>query len=279
MNTQRGEREAAREVLAVSERSLQNFRQKGSATVASNSDRSVFQVPDYKALPWPVVSGPDITLEHDVNNKYLGRASIGAADFAEPFTGAGASGRQDLTKPAFGSPGLEFSGSANLQETEKVSFVGSEAPRPALYQQLASSIKMDFEGITPAGSATALGSMAQSYLGSSLGSPEPQQPRPLARNVGVYGDEARKQPRSRIEEDLMMQRPARPLHHRLLRALQGCLYDSLHYSEITDVHLKTAGCKSKVVYVFLRDGRGPYLLLLMLLLILIVMLFMKLLSK
>jgi len=249
----RGELEAAREALAVSERELQRVKQKG-CEVATRSDRRVFQVPDYKALPWPVVTGPDITLEHDPNNKDLGRESINAAEFAEPFTGGTGALDRVLHKPAYNSPGTDFAGSGNLISTEQASFVGSELPQPPLYQQLASSIRMDFHGIVPPGSETAPAAMAQSQLGTTLGTLEPrvEAARPQARQVSVYGAAAPSscQPR--------------PFAVRLSRAVKGALYDCLHLEDITDEHLSAAGCASKFTYVATRDGRGPYLALLVL---------------
>jgi hypothetical protein len=288
---QRGEREAAREVLAISEKNLQRYRQKGSE-VASSNDRRVFKVPNYRAMPWPVVTGPDITLEFDPNNKDLGRASIGAAEFDEPFSNAGSSGR-DIKKPSFGSPGIAFAGTSNLQAMEKSSFVGSQEDIP-LYQQLASSIKMDFESIAQPGDITGSQSMAQNYLGSSLGSSignleaDPDDTRPAAHNVGIYGGSLHegsaggqgahtghaghaghtghaKQENNlygsseKYHRDPAIERPQRPLNERLVRAVQGAIYDFLHYSEISEEHLKNSDCTSKIVYIFFRDNRGPYL--------------------
>jgi hypothetical protein len=246
----RGELEAAREALAVSERELQRVKQKG-CEVATLSDRRVFQVPNYKALPWPVVTGPDITLEHDANNKDLGRASIGAAEFAEPFSGGTGSLDRVLHKPAYNSPGTDFAGSANLLATEEASFVGSELPQPPLYQQLASQIRMDMHGVVPLGSETAPAAMAQSQLGTTLGTLEPrvEAARPAGRNASIYGDPPKPMP---------------PFGARLSRAVRGALYDFLHLDDISDTHLYAAGCSSKWTYVGLRDGRGPYLALLVL---------------
>jgi hypothetical protein len=247
-NAARGELEAAREALSVSERELQRVKQKG-CEVATRSDRRVFQVPDYRALPWPVVTGPDITLEHDANNKDLGRASINATDFAEPFTGGSGSLDRVLHKPAYNSPGTDFAGSGDLIATEKASFVGSELPQPPLYQQLASSIRMDLHGVVPPGSETAPAAMAQSQLGTTLGTLEPhvEAPRPAGRNASIYGTPY-----------------GTPFGARLSRAIKGALYDCLHLDDVSDAHLSAAGCNSKVSYVTLRDGRGPYLALLVL---------------
>lgn len=246
-NAARGELEAAREALAVSERELQRVKQKG-CEVATQSDRRVFQVPNYKALPWPVVTGPDITLEHDPNNKDLGRASINAVEFAEPFTGgAGSLDRGMLHKPAYNAPGTDFAGSSNLIATEQASFVGSELPQPPLYQQLASSIRMDLHGIVPPGSETAPAAMAQSQLGTTLGTLEPRvdAPRRTAQNASVYG--------------ASLQPTAKSFGLRLSQAMRGALYDCLHLSDITDAHLYASNCSSKLTYVINRDGRGPYL--------------------
>jgi len=250
-NAARGELEAAREALSVSERELQRVKQKG-CEVATRSDRRVFQVPDYRALPWPVVTGPDITLEHDANNKDLGRASINAVEFAEPFTGGSGSLDRVLHKPAYNSPGTDFAGSGDLIATEKASFVGSELPQPPLYQQLASSIRMDLHGVVPPGSETAPAAMAQSQLGSTLGTLEPRVEvfRPAGRNASVYGAAG--------------PGATRPFGARLSRAIKGALYDCLHLDDVSDAHLYAAGCSSKVSYVALRDGRGPYLALLVL---------------
>lgn len=243
----RGELEAAREALAVSERELQRVKQKG-CEIATQSDRRVFQVPNYKALPWPVVTGPDITLEYDANNKNLGRASINAVEFAEPFTaGSGSLERATIHKPAYNAPGTDFAGSSNLIATERASFVDSELPQPPLYQKLASSIRMDFEGIVPPGSETAPAAMAQSQLGTTLGTLEPRidAPRMPARNASIYGDK--------------LQPTGKSFGIRLARAVRGALYDCLHLSDITNEHLYASNCSSKLEYVTSRDGRGPYL--------------------
>jgi hypothetical protein len=269
-NAARGELEAAREVLAISERELQRVKQKG-CEVATSSDRRVFQVPNYKALPWPVVTGPDITLEHDPNNKDLGRASINAAEFAEPFVGGSGSLDRVLHKPAYNAPGTDFAGSANLVATEKASFVGSELPQPPLYQQLASQIRMDLHGAVPPGRETAPAAMAQSQLGTTLGTLEPEQveaTRPLGRNVGIYGSSA---------TSTLIQTP--PFGARLSRAVKGAIYDCLHLDDITEAHLSAVGCSSKVTYVGLRDGRGPYLALLVLAAALVAVLLCRLLFR
>lgn len=259
----RGELEAAREVLGVSERELQRVKQKG-CEVATRSDRRVFQVPDYKALPWPVVTGPDITLEHAANNMDLGRTSVGAAEFAEPFVGGSGSLDRVLHKPAYNSPGTDFAGSANLEATEKASFVSSELPQPPLYQQLASSIRMDLHGVASPGSETAPAAMAESQLGTTLGTLEPhlEAPRPWGRNAGVYGAAA-----------------SLPFGTRLSRAIKGALYDCLHLKDITDEHLSAVSCSSKLSYTILRAGRGPYLALVVLAAALVALIVCKLLFR
>lgn len=257
----RGQLEAAREALAVSERELQRVKQKGCDN-GTLSDRRVFQVPNYKALPWPVVTGPDITLEYDPNNKDLGRASINAAEFAEPFTGGtGVFDRKLLESPAYNSPGTDFAGSGNLIATERASYVGSELPQPPLYQQLASSVRMDFNGIIPPGSETAPAAMAQSQLGTTLGTLEPRvdASRAPGRDASIYG--ASLTPPS----PLPSVKPSSPAFGvRLGRAMKGALYDCLHLNDITEDHLYAASCSSKFTYVATRDGRGPYLALLVL---------------
>jgi hypothetical protein len=247
-NAERGEREAAREALAVSERSLQRVKQKG-CDVATRSDRRVFQVPDYKALPWPIVSGPDITLEHAPNNMDLGRASVNAAEFAEPFVNTSAGSTRVLTKPALGAPGTDFAGSSDLIATEEASFVSSELPKPAAYQQLASAVRMDFAGVIPPGSVTAPAALAQSRLGTTLGTLEPEAPAaaPLGRNASVYGAAASDE--RRVETFVQ----------KLTRSGKGALYDALHYADIDGSHMNAGGYTDRVSYIIFRDGRCPYL--------------------
>ena len=263
----RGEREAAREVLAVSEQSLQRVKQKG-CEVASRSDRRVFQVPDYKALPWPIVSGPDITLEHDPNNMNLGRASVNAVEFAEPFVNTAAGSARVLTKPALGAPGTEFAGSSNLIAMEEVSFVGSELPKPPAYQQLASAVRMDFAGITPPGSQSAPAALAQSRLGTTLGTLEPYVPAaaPTGRNASIYGASASSAAAETVQEEAFS--------HKLIRSCRGALYDCMHFKDISDDHINAAGQPDKISYVFFRDQRSPYLMFTLFVFLLIICVFM-----
>lgn len=258
----RGELEAAREVLAVSERELQRVKQKG-CEIATLSDRRVYQVPNYKALPWPVVTGPDITLENDANNKDLGRASVNAAEFAEPFVGG--TNAMDLRnaphKPAYNTPGTDFAGSANLIATEQASFVNSELPEPPLYQQLASSIRMNWDGLTPPGDETAPAAMAQSELGTPLPRLEP--PGELAQQLPaqalLYGA-----PSAVDHSSSPPSLSPKSFFFRLALAAKGAAYDLLHFEKIDKTHLYAAACSSRATYVLFRDGRGPYIAFLVL---------------
>lgn len=251
----RGEQYAAQEALAVSEQQLQRVKQKG-CEVASASDRAVFTLPNYKALPWPVVSGPDITLEFDSNNMHLGRESINAAEFTEPFVGGPALNRS-IHKPAYGPTGTSLAGSGNLLATEAVSFSGSEPPEPALYQQLAASIKMNLdEQPAVAFAQTAPASLSQQKLGTPLettmaaaGTPlatSQQVSLPSGKNASIYGSSSATASSSMMSE-------------RLHTALKGAVYDLAHYGDITQEHLDKERCSCKLSYVFTRDGRGPFL--------------------
>jgi len=255
----RGEQYAAREGLAVSENQLQRVKQKG-CEVASASDRAVYTLPNYKAMPWPIVSGPDITLEYDPNNMDLGRGSIYAAEFTEPFVG-GPGPERKITHPAYGPTGTAFAGSGNLLATEAASFASSDLPDPPLYQQLASSIKMNYDNQPLANFVqTAPASLSQQKLGTPLETFTPAAGTPLpigaaaesihlpaGKNASVYGAA------NNNEEG------APVMYQRIIQAIKGTLYDLVHFQSINQKHLDEENCSCKVAYAFTRDGRLPYL--------------------
>lgn len=252
----RGIQYAAREALAVSEQQLQRVKQKG-CEVASASDRGVYTLPNYKALPWPVVTGPDITLEYDPNNMDLGRSSVNAAEFTEPFIGGPLPDRP-ISRPAYGPSGTAFAGSGNLLATEAASFAGSELPQPPLYQQLASSIKMNYDNQPLASFAqTAPASLSQQTLGSPLETMMPASGTPLpigaaaeslhlpaGKNASVYGSASNNSP---------------SVFDRIAQALKGMAYDVVYFNNIQQEHLDREASSCKMSYVLTRDGRLPYL--------------------
>jgi hypothetical protein len=126
-----GLRAAAVDVLAVSQKELTRLATLGYDK-PTEGDRLFRQTPNYHAVPWPVVSGPQILQTYDPNNMHSGRDSVQAAHFAAPFdTGMGggvaSGGGSGRTKPLFHSAGLSFSPDGDLAAMYDSSFLGSDS--------------------------------------------------------------------------------------------------------------------------------------------------------
>jgi hypothetical protein len=282
----RGKQEAARENLAISERELQRVQQQGFG-VATPSDRLVMRTPDFRALPWPLLTGPGVTLVTDPNNKYGGRESIHAQDFTAPYdeAGGGLEGRK-ITMPAYAAPELGFAASSDLAQVDAVSFQGATPPLPSVYQKLAvEAVTTGMVNVPDARRGMELAAFSPNVMPGqgavgSRGSPvafdgeelragagvqtlaETLAREALAPDVGpVYGGPS---PASRRCA------AAPPSLRRGVRlASLGALYDLCHYKDITDELLRAEGCGGRLEYIFTRQGRGPPLLFLLVLCVLL----------
>ncbi len=226
--------------------------------MASTSDRGVYALPNYRAMPWPAATGPDHSLEHhdDPNNMHHGRSSINASEFMEPFV-EGHLPDRPITRPAYRSAGTSFAGSGNILASEAASFAGSELPHSSLlHEQLASSIKMDFDQ-TPAVSPLETVIMSDPPSITTI-----KASTEIGKNTRIYG-----------AATTTTTTLASSVFDRIAQAIRGATYDLAHFGDIQAEHLDREECNCKLSYVFTRDGRMPYLCVIFFALMFLIILF------
>lgn len=251
----KGKKEAAEEVLSVSQRELSRIQQQGW-NVASASDRLVFRTPDYSALPWPLLTGPGVTLATDPNRKDVTAAGVNAEGFVSPFT-EGEKVQRAIYQPAPNAPEIGFAATPDLAQLDLASFQGTDLASPGVYAKLASAVASGLDQ-----SPTTLEAYNATVLpvNSKTGTPifdenyERQQNlfeqsvRPAEKRHQLYGG-APMSPRA----------PDDALSSRVRDALRGALYDLMHLDSISEEDLRKHGCSSRVQFVLLREDRGPLL--------------------
>ena len=241
---------AARNLLAVSERQMQELLQKGCGPVAK-SDRAVMKVPDFRALAYPKISGPDIGLEADVNNKYLGVSSIGGGDFQSPFVG-GEKSERGIDQAAYGTPGAEFAVSSGIGALDCVSFAPSVGQPDGATLPLYQRVAMDL-GASPSAAAETPAPLRATEAVSF----------PIARGLRAATKEKQKLYGASVKRgncDLSATSVNfGAIPQCIWRSCAGVLYDLAHYNDISDRNLKTYGMSSRAEYVCTRDSRHVYL--------------------
>jgi hypothetical protein len=248
-----GEQKAAQQVLAISQRELSRIRDQG-LSVASASDRMIFSTPNFKALSWPQISGPGVTLQDDYNRKDNTAESVNAVGFTAPFLEDGSKLERPITQPSYAAPQLGFAATGNLAQVDLASFQGDTLPDPGKYAQIAAMIQTGLDK-TPSTiesySVVQRPAQGTPNMGTSLlsNNAQPlrnlyQQSKPQMTAPNLYGaakDKTRDEPIPRNGDFLS----------NLSRAVKGALYDLANYNDIKD--------GNRVVFILTRENRTPYL--------------------
>jgi hypothetical protein len=251
-STAAGQQRAAQEALSISEYELQRIKQQGCFTTAQ--DRAIMRNPDYRALPYPALANPILSLEFDTNNKYT--AINQAEGFTSPFID-GVTNQRVEVRPTV--PGLSMAGTGDLAAISGA-FLNSEPEEKAtIYARIADSIrgappKISEESPTRQGvDEAALRLMAMEE--SSVAQLQPITSASQISARGLYGD-ASPQPHAEGA-------PSPDFFERCKTQCRAALYDLMHYESIAQDQLEAAKCRSRLTYVATREGRLPYLLLVM----------------
>ena len=243
-NVAAGEQKAAMEALSVSERALQRIKQQGCST--TQQDRSIMRQPDYRALPYPQFSDPIVELEYDTNNRYT--AANQSAGYIHPFVDE-VTAQNVVARPAV--PGLSMAGTGDLASIAGSLF--SQETDVSAYRRIADSIRG--APLKMSESSPTRQNLAQQRETASL---EPHfvadnpitTPRQVTAQL-LYGDSGGK---------------PEGFPERCRRHARAALYDLLHYGDISEEHVRAAGCSHRAGYVLSRGGRMPYVLFLVTLL-------------
>ena len=242
---------AAQEALSVSEYELQRIKQQGCFTSAQ--DRAIMRNPDYRALPYPALANPILSLEFDTNNKYT--AINQAEGFTSPFID-GITNQRVEVRPTV--PGLSMAGTGDLAAIAGA-FLNSEKDEKAvIYSKIADSIrgaptKISEESPTRQG----IDEVALRRLAIEESSTAQLQPITNASQItarSLYGDAQVPQQPAReaaINSDFFT---------RCKTQCRAALYDIMHYDAIAGEQLEAAKCQSRFGYITTREGRLPYLL-------------------
>lgn len=257
-----GEQKAASDALSVSEYELQRIKQQGCFT--SSQDRAIMRNPDYRALPYPQLANPILSLEFDPNSKY---SAINQAEgFVSPFVdtvtnqvvqarptvpGSSMAGTGDLAAIAGAylesAPPLQASSSSvyariadsirgappRESESSQTRQGLSEAELHQLVEEETTAAR--YEPVQSAAQVT-VGTLYGGAAGPAAGSAGSSVPRPLLPE-SAPGFLAKCQ-----------------LH------CKGLLYDLMHYDKLSPELLAEEACSSKMGYALTRQGRLPYLL-------------------
>jgi len=247
-----GEQIAAREALSISEHELQRIKQKGCFTTAQ--DRAIMRNPDYRALPYPALSNPILSLEFDTNNKYT--AINQAEGFTSPFIDGITNQRVEVSPTV---PGLSMAGTGDLAAIAGTLLGSDKEQKTAIYSRIANSIrgapaKFSEESQTRQGADE----MALRQLAMEESSVAQLQPISSASQItakGLYGES---QPQSQASTALAQ---SSDFFERCKLQCRAALYDVMHFDEIAQGQLDAARCRSRLGYIATREGRLPYLLL------------------
>jgi len=253
-----GQQRAAQEALSISEHELQRIKQQGCFT--SSQDRAIMRNPDYRALPYPALSNPVLSLEFDTNNKYT--AINQAEGFTSPFI-EGITNQRVEVRPTV--PGLSMAGTGDLAAIAGA-FLNPEAEeKTAIYAKIADSIrgapaKASEENPTRQGiDQAALRQMALEESSAAQFQPILNVNQITAQ--GLYGDASRPPPiATKATQDTLKSETSLDFFERCKAQCRAALYDVMHYDAIASEQLEAAKCRSRIGYVVTREGRLPYLL-------------------
>ena len=249
-STAAGEQIAAQEALSVSEHELQRVKQMGCFT--TQRDRAIMRNPDYRALPYPALGNPILSLEYDPNNKYT--AVSQAEGFTSPFIDEPTNARVQ-TRPTV--PGMSMAGTGDLAAIAGAFLEPEAQQKSRIYSRIADSIR---------GGPAKISEESQTRQGfSEAGLQE------LAAKQSFLAQMAPLTSASQVTAQMLYGDPAGHEGDFMTRCGKNCratLYDLLHYDAISQDQLTAAGCSSKLGYMTTREGRLPYLLFALTLLVL-----------
>ena len=246
-----GQQRAAQEALSISEHELQRIKQQGCFTTAQ--DRAIMRNPDYRALPYPALANPILSLEFDTNNKYT--AINQAEGFTSPFID-GITNQRVEVRPTV--PGLSMAGTGDLAAIAGAFLGTDKEEKTAIYSRIANSIRGAPAKISE-GSQTRQGvdEMALRQLAIEESAVAQLQPITSASQItakGLYGD-------AQMQSQATTTATQNPdFFARCKLQCRAALYDAMHYEEILQEQLETARCRSRLSYIATREGRLPYLL-------------------
>jgi hypothetical protein len=253
-STLAAQQRAAEEALGVSEHELQRIKQKGCFT--TSQDRAIMRNPDYRALPYPALANPILSLELDPNNKY---SAINQAEgFISPFID-GVTNQAVQVRPTV--PGTSMAGTGDLAAMAGAYLDSEQTQKNDVYRRIADSIRGAPANVSESGPTRQVRSEAElQQLEREEATAERYVPIESAAQVtatGLYGssnDPARGvlSPPTRSKRPSFLQ--ACKLHCR------AALYDLMHYDVLLPERLAEAGFQTRLGYVATREGRGPYLL-------------------
>ena len=266
-----GEQKAASDALSVSEYELQRIKQQGCFT--SSQDRAIMRNPDYRALPYPQLANPILSLVFDPNSKY---SAINQAEgFVSPFVDT-VTNQVVQARPTV--PGSSMAGTGDLAAIAGA-YLESTPPQASssVYARIADSIR----GAPPreSESSPTRQGLSEAELHqlveeeTTAARYEPVQSAAQVTVGSLYGGAARAAaatsasvPRTLPEGGQRLLAPIRgpgflakcQLH------CKGLLYDLMHYDKLSPDLLAEEACSSKMGYALTRQGRLPYLLTMLL---------------
>ncbi|NDE02443.1 MAG: hypothetical protein EBZ91_12000 [Gammaproteobacteria bacterium] len=256
-STLAAQQKAAQEALGVSEHELQRIKQQGCFT--TSQDRAIMRSPDYRALPYPALANPILSLEFDPNNKY---SAINQAEgFVSPFID-GVTNQKVEARPTV--PGASMAGTGDLAALAGVYLDSETTQQSDVYRRIADSIRgAGARESESSPTRQGLSEAALRQLAVEETTAERYEPVQSAAQVTAKGLYGSGEPRAPPQQELWPPPPAHP-HRSFLQACRhhcrAALYDLMHYEALLPARLAAEGCRTKLGYVATREGRGPYLL-------------------
>lgn len=262
-STLAAQQKAAQEALGVSEHELQRIKQQGCFT--TSQDRAIMRNPDYRALPYPALANPILSLEFDPNNKY---SAINQAEgFVSPFID-GVTNQVVQARPTV--PGMSMAGTGDLAAIAGAYLDSDKAQASSVYARIADSIRgAGARESESSPTRQGLSEAALHQLAVDETTAERYEPIVSAGQVtaaGLYGSSVQQpaagQPQV-VPQQAIQRRgpPSGPTFAQACaRHCRGMLYDLMHFDALKQEQLSAHGCATRVGYVVARDGRLPYLL-------------------
>lgn len=253
-----GEQKAASDALSVSEYELQRIKQQGCFT--SSQDRAIMRNPDYRALPYPQLANPILSLEFDPNSKY---SAINQAEgFVSPFVDT-VTNQVVQARPTV--PGSSMAGTGDLAAIAGA-YLENTPPlaSSSVYARIADSIR----GAPPreSESSPTRQGLSEAELHqlveeeTTAARYEPVQSAAQVTVDSLYGGASVPRPRPGNGEPLLSPASSPGFLAKCQLHCKGLLYDLLHYDKLSPDLLAEEACSSKMGYALTRQGRLPYLL-------------------
>lgn len=204
-----GQLAAAKDVLAVSQRELTRIKTQGYDMI-NEEDRLFRRTPNYKSMPWPVITGPSILQTYDPNSMGNGRESVHAEAFTAPWQSVGKGTGQ--AKPLYHTPGTSFAPSSDLNQMYEANYNSgtNDDDPPEIGSALGNASSM-FKINTMDPDDAVIASMVQSIKHGideqGMASPLPDNPSSFARFEGYTGDKG-----TAIESMTLPAEPAQTLY-------------------------------------------------------------------